>query len=147
MSNKIEYFFEKDIWGRWKLVPKQKGNGGWIFIVLFIVIAILLIAIITMPLWIALIGFTMIKSKRYYAGIGSMLTFIYFLTDVKNKWISGLFFLGYEDNEGKLTEGLFDEKYLTYIWIINIIGALIGLYFIIQYYSPKSIEEDIEIDI
>jgi hypothetical protein len=134
MADKTEYIFEKDFWGNWKLVPKKQDNGiGWL-IVLLIVVVIVCLAIITLPLWIALLGFKMVKSKRYYAGIGSLLALLYFIIDIQNRWITGFLFLGYNDSAGQFTEGLIGEKQIMYVYIANGIGVILGLVFIVQAY-------------
>ena len=134
MANQTEYIFEKDFWGNWKLVPKKSDSGiGWI-ILLLIVVVIVCLAIITLPLWIALLGFKMVKTKRYYAGIGSLLALLYFIIDIQNRWITGFLFLGYNDSAGKFTEGLIGEKQIMYVYVANGIGVLLGLYFIVQAY-------------
>ena len=134
MADKTEYIFEKDFWGNWKLVPKKQDNGiGWL-IVLLIVVVIVCLAIITLPLWIALLGFKMVKTKRYYAGIGSLLALLYFIIDIQNRWITGFLFLGYNDSAGQFTEGLIGEKQIMYVYIANGIGVILGLVFIIQAY-------------
>jgi len=134
MADKTEYIFEKDFWGNWKLVPKKQDNGiGWL-ILLLIVVVIVCLAIITLPLWIALLGFKMVKTKRYYAGIGSLLALLYFIIDIQNRWITGFLFLGYNDSAGQFTEGLIGEKQIMYVYIANGIGVILGLVFIIQAY-------------
>lgn len=134
MADKTEYIFEKDFWGNWKLVPKKQDNGiGWL-IVLLIVVVIVCLAIITLPLWIALLGFKMVKTKRYYAGIGSLLALLYFIIDIQNRWITGFLFLGYNDSAGQFTEGLIGEKQIMYVYIANGIGVILGLVFIVQAY-------------
>jgi hypothetical protein len=132
--DKTEYIFEKDFWGNWKLVPKKQDNAiGWIVVMLLILIIVCLV-IITLPLWVALLGFKMLKPKRYYAGLGSLLAMTYFFIDIKKRWITGFLFQGYYNSEGKLTEGLFNNDYLTYVYAINFIGVIIGIIFIIQAY-------------
>lgn len=134
MADKTEYIFEKDFWGNWKLVPKKQDNGiGWL-IVLLIVIVIICLAIVTLPLWIALLGFKMVKTKRYYAGIGSLLALLYFIIDIQNRWITGFLFLGYNNSSGQFTEGLIGEKQIMYVYIANAIGVILGLVFIVQAY-------------
>ncbi len=134
MANQTEYIFEKDFWGNWKLVPKKSDNGiGWLILIL-IVVLIVCLAIVTLPLWIALLGFKMVKTKRYYAGIGSLLALFYFITDIQNKWITGFLFLGYTSSNGEFIGGIFDEKHIMYVYIVNGVGVLLGLYFIVQAY-------------
>ncbi|MFN3756684.1 MAG: hypothetical protein ACK4RM_07000 [Flavobacterium sp.] len=62
MANQIEYISEKDFWGNWKFVPKKQDSGIGLLIVLLIVLVIVCLAIITLPLWIALLGFKMVKT-------------------------------------------------------------------------------------
>jgi hypothetical protein len=134
MANQTEYIFEKDFWGNWKLVPKKQDNGiGWLIVMLIVVVMVCL-TIITLPLWVALLGFKMVKTKRYYAGIGSLLALLYFIIDIQNRWITGFLFAGYNDSAGKFTEGLIGEKQIMYVFIANGIGVLLGLYFIVQAY-------------
>ena len=132
-----QYVFKQDFWGNWKLVPVRPNSGGG-FILAIIIIAILVIilfaAILTLPLWIALLGFKMVQEKKHYASIGSFLSFIYFLFDIKKRWISGFLFFGYSGENGTFNKGLFNEKYLIYFYIANGIGLLISIYHIYQAY-------------
>lgn len=57
---------------------------------------------------------------------------MYFFIDIQNRWITGFLFLGYNDSAGKFTEGLIGEKQIIYVYVINGIGVLLGLYFIVQ---------------
>lgn len=125
-------FFEK---GHWKLVPKKVDSGGEILGYLFavgLVVFILFCLILTLPLWVSLLGFSMLKSKRYYAGVGSIVALLYFLLDIQKKWVSGFLLFGYKSSGGGFNEGLFGEKYAIYFYIVNCIGVLIGLSFIIE---------------
>lgn len=132
--DRTEYIFEKDFWGNWKLVPKKEDNAlGWIIVMLFVLVVLCLV-IITLPFWVALLGFKMLKTKRYYAGIGSILAMIYFFTDVKKRWVSGFLFQGYNSSDGKLKEGILNYEYLNYVYAINTIGVIIGIMFMIQAY-------------
>jgi hypothetical protein len=132
--DRTEYIFEKDFWGNWKLVPKKEDNAlGWIIVMLFVLVVLCLV-IITLPFWVALLGFKMLKTKRYYAGIGSILTMIYFFIDVKKRWVSGFLFQGYNSSDGKLKEGILNHEYLNYVYAINTIGVIIGIMFMIQAY-------------
>lgn len=76
----------------------------------------------------------MVKTKRYYAGIGSLLALLYFIIDIQNRWITGFLFLGYNDSAGQFTEGLIGEKQIMYVYIANGIGVILGLVFIVQAY-------------
>jgi hypothetical protein len=134
MPYKTEYIFEKDFWGNWKLVPKKQENSIAWLILLLIILLIICLAILTLPFWIALLGFKMVKTKRYYAGVGSLLALLYFIFDIQKRWITGFIFLGYNDSDGNFTEGLFNEKQIVYVYILNGIGVLLGLYFIVQAY-------------
>jgi hypothetical protein len=134
MAEETEYIFKKDFWGNWKLVPQKKDNGSVILVFLAILLLILLLALITLPLWAALLGFTMVKRKRYYAGLFSIIALIYFVLDVKYRWFTSFLFFGYRDNNGYLNEGIFSEKYITYVYYINGIGVLLGVYFIFEYF-------------
>jgi hypothetical protein len=143
---KTEYVFEKDFWsGKWKLVPKKGDGGGFVIalIILFIVVIALMIAILTLPLWLSLLGFKINPLKRYYASIASFITLIYFYIDISNKWLSGYLLLGYQDSENVMKEGLFGPEYLKYFYIANSIGVVLSLYFI--YTSYKANKENQEI--
>jgi len=134
MADKTEYIFEKDFLGNWKLVPKKEDNSIAWLIILLIIVLIICIAITTLPLWIALLGFKMVKKKRYYAGIGSLLSLLYFIIDIKNRWITGFLFLGYYESSGQFIEGLISEKIIIYVYVTNAIGVMLGLFFILQAY-------------
>lgn len=134
MADKTEYIFEKDFLGNWKLVPKKDDNSNAWLILLLVILLMLCIAITTLPFWIALLGFKMVKKKRYYAGIGSLLTLLYFIIDIKNRWITGFLFLGYYESSGQFIEGLISEKIIIYVYVINAIGVMLGLFFILQSY-------------
>ena len=59
--DRTEYIFEKDFWGNWKLVPKKEDNAlGWIIVMLFVLVVLCLV-IITLPFWVALLGFKMLN--------------------------------------------------------------------------------------
>ena len=134
MNNNTEYIFEKDFWGNWKLVPKKSDSGiGWLIVILILVV-IVCIAIVTLPLWIALLGFKMVKTKRYYAGLGSLLAMLYFYIDVQNKWITGFLFFGYKSSSGEAINGLIGEKEIMYVYVANTIGVILGIVFMVQAY-------------
>tara|TARA_R110000868_G_scaffold138428_1_gene352538 strand:+ start:4578 stop:5870 length:1293 start_codon:yes stop_codon:yes gene_type:complete len=122
-------FFER---GHWKFVPRADSGGGALGAILAVgvVIFIVFCLILTLPLWIALLGFSMVKSKRYYAGIGSVLALLYFFIDVYKNWISGYLLFGYNSSDGAFNEGLFGEKFTIYFYIINGVGTLLALIFI-----------------
>lgn len=124
-------FFEK---GHWRLVPKADSGGGAIgaLIAIGIVVFIIFCLILTLPLWISLLGFSMVKSKRYYAGIGSVLALLYFFIDIYKNWISGYLLFGYYSSSGAFNEGLFGEKFAIYFYVINGVGTLIALMFLLE---------------
>jgi uncharacterized protein (TIGR02145 family) len=129
-------FFEK---GHWKLVPKDSNSGFGYLIGLAIILFIAFCFILTLPLWISLIGFSMVKQKRHYAGIASLLALLYFIVDINKKWISGYLMLGYYSSSGSFNEGFFGAKYLVLFFIANAIGTVIAFIFIIQsYYLNKN---------
>jgi hypothetical protein len=135
MGNDKEYIFRKDFWGNWKLVEHKPNNAiGWA-IVLGIILFVFCIVVLTSPLWIALLGFTMIESKRYYAGIGSVLASLYLLLDFQKQWLTGYFLFGYNDSTGKFNDGLLGNDYVNCFYGINGVGLLIGLIFIYQSYT------------
>ena len=133
MGDNTEYIFEKDFWGNWKLVPKKvDGASGGVLLILLVLV--LLISFVTLPLWIALLGFKMVKSKRYYAGIFSLIALIYFIIDVQNHWITGVLFSGNIHGKGEFTVGLISKDLIIFVYILNGIGTIIGLVFIVQSY-------------
>ncbi len=135
MSNNTEYIFKQDFWGNWKLIPSKPNSGLGTFILLIVVVLILMIVVITSPFWLSILGFAMNVSKRYYAAIFSILGGIYFLIDLYNNWLTGVLFLGYNSATGEFHEGMFNANYINYVYAINIVGILIGFYFIYQSFS------------
>jgi hypothetical protein len=124
-------FFER---GHWKLVPKDSGGGAAFayLIIICLVVFITLCLILTLPLWVSLTGFSMVKQKRHYAGFCSLATLAYFLLDIQKNWISGLLIFGRLNSSGTFTEGVFGEKSAIFFYIINGIGALMALLFIVE---------------
>jgi|GEM_PF-1921210 len=124
--------FEK---GHWKIIPKKTPDSGaeligWM-IAAVIIIAVVSLLILTLPVWITLLGFNMVREKRYYAGIGVLVAFIYFWLDIQNGWLSSFMFFGYFDDENILIEGWFNLKYFKLITIFNLIALVVGLgYFV-----------------
>lgn len=141
MAENTEYIFEKDFWGNWKLVPKKVDGRSGLVLLIFLFL-FLLILFITLPLWISLLGFKMVKTKRYYAGIFSLLALIYFIIDVQNHWITGILFSGYLNGKGEFIAGMitqaFGKDLIIFIYILNGIGTIIGLVFVIQSYLLKN---------
>jgi hypothetical protein len=123
-------FFEK---GHWRLVPKESDNG-FIIAVIFILILVLLVSIglLSIPLWAAIIGFQMIREKRYVAGIFGVIGFIYFMIDLNNEWFSSLLFYGWTDSDGELTKGIFGLKGLNIFKYINFLGLGLSLGYILD---------------
>lgn len=128
-------WFEK---GHFALVPKKAFGDkagealiGYLLIVA-VVLFILSIILLTSPVWIVILGYQMIREKRYYAGLASLFALGYFYVDVSKKWLTSLLFFGYTDSEGKFTEGLFSLKYLQYLETMNIIAVGLGIGYIID---------------
>lgn len=132
MADNTEYIFKKDAWGNWKLVPKTPDSGGGFVILLLFAAVLFIIFLVTSPLWISLLGFKMVKNKRYYAGIGALIGVIYTIIDFKNKWLTGFLVMGYMAKDGVFQEGLFGNWLKIFIVASNFIGFIIGLVFIID---------------
>lgn len=93
MANETEYIFEKDFRGNWKLVPGNQDNGfGWLIIVLLIVLFIVGLIIITLPLWVALLGFKMVKRKAIMLALAHYWLYCIFLLIFKIDGLQGFFF-------------------------------------------------------
>jgi hypothetical protein len=126
-------FFEK---GHWKIFEIKTGNGGGamfalaLYLLFYVFIGCLIL--ILLPLVISLIGFQMMRSKRYIAGILASISLLYFYIDLYNEWVSSLFFYGWTNNDGEFTKGLFGESAILYFTIFNYIGIGLGLWFIID---------------
>lgn len=151
MADNTEYIFKKDAWGNWKLVPKTPDSGGGFVILLLFAAVLFIIFLVTSPLWISLLGFKMVKNKRYYAGIGALIGVVYTIIDFKNNWLTGFLVMGYMNKDGIFQEGLFGNWLKIFIVVSNFIGFIIGLVFIIDSIAvnimskhdenPNSIEE------
>lgn len=127
--------FEK---GHWKLVPSSGGGGIGAIIMLFLIIIMLCIVVLVSPLIIALIGFSIVKHKRYYASIVSILAMIYLFIDYKKKWITAFIIFGSNDNEGKFSDGIIGIKYAPHFFFINCIALSIAIYFLFSSYFINS---------
>lgn len=127
--------FEK---GHWKIFEIKTGNGGGALMVLILYLLFYVfvgsLILMLLPLLISLLGFQMVRQKRYIAGIFASIGLIYFFIDLNNEWISSLFFYGWTNDDGELTNGLFGESAIFYFTTINYIGFGLGLWFIIDYF-------------
>ena len=126
-------FFEK---GHWKIFQIKTGNGSGALMVLILYLLFYVfigsLILMLLPLVISLVGFQLIREKRYIAGIFASIGLIYFFIDLNNQWVSSLLFYGWTDDDGELTKGLFGESAVSYFTIINYIGFGLGLWFIID---------------
>ena len=124
-------FFEK---GHWKFVPRTGDSGIGAIIMLFFVIFLICIVVLISPLIIALIGFSIIKPKRYYASIVSILALIYLLIDFKKKWITAFIIFGSNNNEGVFSDGLLGIKFAPHFFFINSVALGLSIYFLLSSY-------------
>ena len=117
---------------------------GMIYILLFVgaliaVIAFSMIVFLILPLCLAIIGFFIVKSKRFWWGLLSFLSFIYLWVDLKKEWLTHLIVYGDQKSDSLLLEnGLFSGKlqeYVNYIYIVDVVGIIIGILLIYQSYS------------
>ena len=117
---------------------------GMIYILLFVgaliaVIAFSMIVFLILPLCLAIIGFFIEKSKRFWWGLLSFLSFIYLWVDLKKEWLTHLIVYGDQKSDSLLLEnGLFSGKlqeYVNYIYIVDVVGIIIGILLIYQSYS------------
>lgn len=131
-----EYIFKKNPSGDYKLVTKEEDIGTSGILILFLFLFLMTAALLIAPFWTALLGFAMNKKKRYWAGIISFLSFSYFLVDINNKWLSGIWFFGW-GNDSTFENGILNEELLFYVYIINGLGLLIGLIFAINAFVSK----------
>lgn len=147
----------KPVWETDKhvLVEKDNSGAGAILVLVGIIIAIVLMTfsfiLLILPLLIALIGFFISKSNRYWIGISTIIVQIYLYFELQERWISGFLIFGYHDLKGIPQEGLFTsiknlyESYSIYFVLVNLIGVLLGVFFIFQsYYLRKSENENFE---
>ncbi len=140
MSEKQEYTIEKDFWtGKWKLVPTESTSGSAILILIILIIFVFMLLILISPLIFSLVGFKIVKSKRYYAGIASIISLIYLLVDFKNKWLTAYFIYGYyQPNNSEFVKGLLGPSWGILIWLLNIVGVFIGISLIAQSLGQKN---------
>jgi len=123
-------FFEK---GHWRIVPKNSdGNGAIIAMIVIIVLLIVIgsIFLMSIPVWSALLGFQMIREKRFIAGIIAIVGLVYFHIDMSNGWISSLLFHGWTSSDSEMTNGILGFSSCNYFLIANYIGAGLGSGFI-----------------
>jgi uncharacterized protein (TIGR02145 family) len=120
-------FFEK---GHWKLTPSTGGGGLGALIFLVLMIFILCVIILVSPLIISLIGFSLIKGKRYYASIFSFLALMYLFIDYQKEWITSFIIFG--TKQENFTNGLLGIKYAPHFFLINTVAFGISIYFIVS---------------
>lgn len=137
MQRPTEYFIRKDFWtGYYKLTPRVRTNPGQgivaYLILLGIVIAIGSLIIMSLPFWLALFGLSVNRYYRLHLGIAVIMALGYFYLDIYNHWLSSYFFLGYIDDEGKVSQGLFGFGGLQFFHTVNLTSALVGLGYIID---------------
>lgn len=128
-------FFEK---GHWKLTPKSGDSGLGAIIMLFLLIILLCIVVLVSPLIIVLIGFSIVKHKRYYASIVSILAMIYLFIDYQKKWITSFIIFGSNDSNGKFSAGIIGIKYAPHFFFTNSLALTIALYFLFSSYYIHS---------
>lgn len=124
--------------GHFALVPKKSFGDkagealiGYVLILALLLFVFSLIAL-TSPLWIVIIGFQMVREKRYYTGIISLLALGYFYLDIKKQWITSFLFFGYTNDKGEIVNGLLNPKYLEHFEMINLIAVGLGLAYVID---------------
>ena len=128
-------WFEK---GHFALIPKKsfsdKAGEALVMYIFILVILLLILSIVavTSPIWIVIIGYQMVREKRYYAGLASLLAIGYFYIDINERWLTSFLFLGYNNSSGEFVNGLFGLKYLHYLEIINPVAAGLGIGYIID---------------
>lgn len=128
-------FFEK---GHWKLIPKSGDSGLGTLIMFFLLIIVLCIVILVSPLIIVLIGFSIVKHKRYYASIVSILAMIYLFIDYQKKWITSFIIFGSNGNDGKFSDGIIGIKYAPHFFFVNSVALTIAVYFLFSSYYINS---------
>lgn len=122
-------FFEK---GHWKLTPKTGDSGFGAIIALIIIILVTCIIILISPLIISIIGFSIIKGKRYYASIFSLIALMYLYIDYEKQWITSFIIFG--TKQENFTNGILGVKYAPHFFIINSVALGISIYFIVSSY-------------
>lgn len=124
---------------------KQVSDSlGMIYILLFIgalivAIAISMVIFLILPFCMAIVGFFIDISKRFWWGLLSVAAFIYLWIDLQKEWLTHLIVFGDQKKDSMLLEkGLFSGKlqeYINYLYIIDIVGILIGIFIIYQSYN------------
>lgn len=133
-----EFFFKKDFWtGYYKLTERRRtspAEGIVAYLFIFGLILLLLgLAIMSLPLWLIILGIGINKEYRYWAGIASILALSYFYFDVHFKWLTPYFFFGYINDEGELSGPLLGFGAMRFFNFVNLFSATIGLYYIVDY--------------
>ena len=133
-------------------VGKQITDSlGMIYILLFVgalivAIAISMVIFLILPFCMAIVGFFIDISKRFWWGILSFAAFIYLWIDLQNKWLTHLIVFGDQKQDSMLLEkGLFSGKlqeYIHYMYIVDILGIMIGIFLIYQSYNYNKITKN-----
>lgn len=128
--------WERNFWGEWELRQKDSsdglGTGLFFFIAVFAALVVISICFLISPLIIALLGFGMVDSKKYYAGLGSFGALIYLMIDINNKWITAYLVYGYTDKNGNFQKGFLGDDFVTLLYYSWIASAILAAYFILQ---------------
>ena len=125
-----------------EIVSDEKIVEGFakllLYAVAFFIVGIVgLLVLLILPLLISLIGFAFDVSQRLWMGICSILATIYLLLDYHFKLIAYITIFGNKNPDswyGWLENGIFGGKLqeiVHYIYVVDSIGVLIAIFFII----------------
>ena len=105
------------------------------------------------PFWAIIFGYTQLhKSNRYIASIIALIGYCYLWIDIKQEWITGFLFFGYENRAGEFTKGYYESEDLVNLMIFNTVcvlftGLFVRNYFLMKQGSEKPSIVEIESDI
>ena len=140
----------KTVWETDKHVLLEKNsNQGGVYVVIILIVGVfiiflLLLILLILPILISLIGFFVDVSFRLWIGICSILAYIYLWFDTQKEWIAYICVYGNKQLDSMFENGLLSgdiQKYTDYIYYANIVGVIIAVYFIFQFFRYIKLEK------
>ena len=140
MSERKEYYLKKNIYGELELVEKEKSNAETAIgaLLLMLLVFCIIVFLLLSPIIIPLLGLKMDLHKRFWAGIGSIIGFIYFIIDCQQKWITAnIFGGGVNSHTGLPYIGILNNDVFICVVTVNILGVLFGIKLIYDSFESR----------
>jgi hypothetical protein len=152
------FFENKQIWTEITLSSGRRGhvmhdflsiNGETFIATIFKFFLILLVSSIAILLLPAILILFFYKFKRYYRfliGMYSVITYMYFLMDIKKHIVSKLLFFGWTSDDGTINNGIFSMETLELFRTINTYALGLAFGFFIDFLLYKAFNKKLNLD-